>query len=169
MADEAEQSSAPSRHAGLRRRAAYFYGLIICGTVLAAEPEDIQPWLVGAFLVATMLVYWTAETFAHWVGARSSHARSLTRSERWESVTDGLPLVLAGILPAVVLFVEGAVGVATPTAVDGALLVIVVLLAVVGWMMSSKEPRFAPRRIGYASMTVVLGLVMIELKNAVHH
>lgn len=166
---EADQSLLPAWHAGSRRRAAYLYGLIICGTVLAAEPENITPWVVGAALVATMLVYWTAETFAHWVGARSAHARALTRSERWELITDGLPLVAAGLVPAVILILEGVAGIATPTAVTGALVVTTALLAVVGWMMSPTERPWSVRRIAYASTTVLLGLAMIELKNAVHH
>jgi len=162
-------ATATRRHTGSRRRAAYLYGLIISGTVLAAEPEDIRPWVVGLALLGTMLVYWTAETFAHWVGARSAHARALTRSERRETVTDGLPLVLAGLVPVMVLLLEGVAGVTTPTAVTVALVVTIALLAVVGWMISPNQPKLSRRRFAYASMTVLLGLAMIELKNAVHH
>lgn len=131
--EEPKPASGPEpRHGGPRRRAAYLYGLIICGTVLAAEPENIKAWLVGVALIATMVVYWTAETFAHWVGAQAAHGRGLTSAERWSTIADGFPLVLAGFVPAAVVFIEAVAGVATTRAVQIALLVTVALLAVVG-------------------------------------
>ena len=157
-------------HGGdLRRRAAFFYGLIVCGAVLAADPENIQAWLVGVALVGTVLVYWVAETYVHWVAALATNRRGLTAAERWRTAADGFPLVLACCIPAGVVFVESVAGVSTPTAVQVALLVNVVLLLVVGWLMSPASRPLAPHRFGYAILTGLLGVAMIGLKTLLHH
>src|SRR4051794_37546470 len=55
-------TDAASTHDGaVRRRAAYFYGLIVCGAVLAADPENVGLWVIGLALLGTVLVYWVAE------------------------------------------------------------------------------------------------------------
>src|SRR3954470_9927603 len=116
----------------VKRRAAYFYGLIVCGAVLAADPENVRLWVIGVALVSTVLVYWFAETYVHWVAARSTRRRNLTTAERWATISNGFPLVLACAVPAGVLLIEGVAGVSTPTAVQVALVVNVILLVGVG-------------------------------------
>jgi hypothetical protein len=165
----AGSGSSPGKGSSLRRRAAYFYGLIICGAVLAADPENIQLWIVGVALVGTVLVYWIAETYVHWVAARSANKRPLTKAERWETISDGFPLVLACAVPVLVVFIEAIAGVSTATAVQVALLVNVGLLVVVGWVMSPDDRPLAWRRFGYAIITGLLGVAMIGLKTLLHH
>jgi hypothetical protein len=160
--------TAPSHDGGLRRRAAYFYGLIVCGAVLAADPEDVRVWVLGVALVGTVLVYWVAETYVHWVAARSSHRRSLTRAESWATIADGFPLVLACAVPTVVLFIEAVAGISTPTAVQVALIVNVILLVGVGWRMNPSQRQLGWRRICYALATGLLGVAMIGLKTLLH-
>jgi hypothetical protein len=173
-ADEAPASATPpeaidGHGGGLRRRAAFFYGLIVCGAVLAADPENIQAWLVGVALVGTVVVYWIAETYVHWVAARAPKRRGLTAAERWKTVADGFPLVLACGIPAGVVFIEAVAGVPTATAVQVALLVNVALLVVVGWLMSPTGRPLSPNRFGYAIVTGLLGVAMIGLKTLLHH
>jgi hypothetical protein len=165
-----EAASSGGQDSSLRRRAAYFYGLIVCGAVLAADPENIRLWVVGVALIGTVLVYWIAETYVHWVAARSTRKRSLTSAERWETIADGFPLVLACGVPAVVVFVEAVAGVTTATAVQVALLVNVGLLVVVGWLMTPSDQKPVTwKRFGYAIVTGLLGVTMIGLKTMLHH
>jgi hypothetical protein len=152
----------------VRRRAAYFYGLVVCGAVLAADPETVRLWVVGLALVSTALVYWVAETYVNWCAERTAHRRGLTRPEGWAIVADGFPLVAACAIPAVVLFVEAVAGVSTPTAVDVALVITVLLLVYVGWQMSPGDHPLAARRLGYALVTGLIGLAMIGLKAMLH-
>jgi hypothetical protein len=79
------------------------------------------------------------------------------------------PLVLAGCAPAVVIFIEAIAGVATPAAVQVALVVNVALIAAVGWIMSPAERRVSPRRFAYAAGTALLGIALIGLKTLLHH
>ena len=60
-----------------RRRAANLYGLIISGAVLATAPDDIRLARVALLLFGTLLVYWAAETYVHWIA--TSRAMSVGR------------------------------------------------------------------------------------------
>jgi hypothetical protein len=152
----------------LRRRAAYFYGLIVSGAVLAADPDSVRLWVVGVALLGTVLVYWVAETYVHWVAARTTHQRALTGAERHEVVWDGFPLVAACLVPAIVLFVEAVFSVETAVAVRVALCANVVLLVGVGWRMAPAGVSAPMRRLVFATMTGVLGVLMIGLKTLLH-
>ena len=41
-----------------RRRAAYLYGLIISGAVLATAPDEFRLIRVGVLLLVTLCIYW---------------------------------------------------------------------------------------------------------------
>jgi hypothetical protein len=150
-----------------RRRAAYLYGLIVSGAVLAAAPDNVSIGLVAVALVGTVLVYWVAETYAHWAGARAIHRRRLSPGERRDMLLDGLPLVSACVVPVLVLLVEALLSVDPTTAVRIALWVNVVLLVAVGWRISPTEERPAVR-VAFAVMSGLLGLAMIGLKTLLH-
>lgn len=151
-----------------RRRASHLYGLIISGSVLAAAPVDFGLARVALAVVLTLGIYWAAESYAHWIAARTVHRRDLTRGERHEVLLDGLPLVAACLVPVGVLLVEAALGVSTSVGVDVALAVNAVLLLVVGWRMGRAGGLRGPRLAGSALLTGLLGAVMVALKHALH-
>jgi hypothetical protein len=145
-----------------RRRAAHLYGLIVCGSVLAAAPEKLGLVRIALAVTGTLLVYWAAETYAFWTAARMQH-------ERRHVVLDGLPLVAAGLVPVLVLLGEAILDVKTSTGVDVALVVNIALLIGVGWNLSSGIGLTGARRVGAALSTGLLGVAMIALKLTLLH
>ena len=163
---DAFSTSAPP--GALRRRSSYLYGLIISGAVLATAGQALRLAWVGAAVFGTLVIYWAAETYVHWMAARSVHGRDLTREERLRTVRDGWPLVTAGAIPVTVLFVEAGLGVENGLAIRVTLAVNAVLLFVVGWAMSRASGLRGVRLVLSAAASGVLGLGMIALKTTLH-
>lgn len=150
------------------QRSAYLYGLVITGSVLAAAPEDGGLVRIALLLGGTLLVYWCAETYAHLIAARTLARRPLRASERRAVAAEGLPIVTACAVPAVVLLAEALLQVPTSVAVDVALVVNLVLLLVVGWRMSTTGGMTGGRRLAATAIAGLLGVAMIGLKLSLH-
>ncbi|MDM7856293.1 hypothetical protein [Cellulomonas alba] len=151
-----------------RRRASHLYGLIISGSVLASAPTDLGLAHIALAVLATLVVYWSAETYAHWIAARTVHGRPLTRHEERVVVADGWPLVAASGAPVGVLLVEQLLGVEVSRGVTVALTVNLALLLIVGWRMSRAGGLHGWRHVGATLITGLLGVAMIGLKLALH-
>ncbi|WP_265523127.1 hypothetical protein [Oerskovia flava] len=165
-------SGSPLAHASLESfesRAAYLYGLIITGSVLAAAPEDLGILRVVGLLAGTLAVYWCAETYASMMAARARAGRPLTGSERRAVLLEGLPLVAACAVPVTVLFAEAVLRLEPSTAVDIALLVNLGLLGIAGWRMSTRSGMTGWRRVASTAFAGLLGAAMIALKLSLHH
>jgi hypothetical protein len=151
-----------------RRRASHLYGLIISGSVLASAPKDFGLVRIALAVLGTLVVYWSAETYAHWIASRTVHGRPLTPHEQRVVVADGWPLVAASGAPVGVLLLEQLLGVEVSRGVDIALTVNLVLLIVVGWRMSRAGGLTGWRHVGATLITGLLGIAMIALKLALH-
>lgn len=151
-----------------RRRSAHLYGLIVSGAVLATAPDDYRLFRIALVLVATLAVYWLAETYVHWIATRTIHKRDLTRAERMRIVKDGWPLMAACVVPVGVLLAEAVLQVETAVAVNVALVVNAVLLGLVGWNMGRAGGLRGRRLVASCAMTALLGVVMIVLKSTLH-
>ena len=152
-----------------RRRASHLYGLIISGSVLAAAPATFGLVRIALAVVGTLSVYWVAETYAHWIAARTVHGRDLTRPEQRAVLRDGLPLIAACAGPVAALLVEALLHVDASRGVDIALTVNVALLLVVGWRMSRSGGLRGVRLVLSTLVTGLLGMAMILLKLSLHH
>lgn len=152
----------------LKERAAYLYGLVITGSVLASAPADLGLVRVAALLGGTLLVYWCAESYAHLIAARSLARRPLHPDERRHVLSEGLPLIAACTAPVIVLLIEAVLRVPPGVAVDIALLVNLVLLLVVGWRMSTEGGLTGGRRLTATLAAGLLGAAMIGLKLLLH-
>lgn len=152
----------------LKERAAYLYGLVITGSVLASAPADLGLVRVALLLGGTLLVYWCAESYAHLIAARSLARRPLRPAERRHVLAEGLPLIAACTAPVVVLLIEAVLRVPPDVAVDVALVVNLGLLLVVGWRMSTDGGLTGRRRLGATATAGLLGVAMIGLKLALH-
>jgi hypothetical protein len=152
-----------------RRSAAHLYGLIVSGAVLASAPDDFRLVRVAVILLGTLCIYWAAETYVHWIAARTHLQRNLSRSERRGIVADGWPLVAASAVPLAVLAVEALLGVETKVALDVTLAVNAVLLFVIGWQMSRGSGLTGGRLLLSASGAGLLGVTLIALKTFMHH
>jgi hypothetical protein len=151
-----------------RRRSAHLYGLIVSGAVLATAPDDYRLARVAAALVATLAIYWIAETYVHWIAARTIRGRDLTRAERTRIIKDGWPLMATCIVPIVVLSAEALLQVETATAVRVALTINAVLLGLVGANMGRAGGLRGAALVASTFATGALGVVMIALKTSLH-
>jgi hypothetical protein len=151
-----------------RRRSAHLYGLIVSGAVLATAPESFRISRVAFMLVATLAVYWVAETYVHWIATRTIHGRDLTRSERMRIIKDGWPLMAACIVPVIVLLGEAVLQIETDVAIKIALMVNTLLLGAVGWNMGRAGGLRGARLVASSFVTALLGVVMVILKTTLH-
>ena len=151
-----------------RRRAAHLYGLIVSGAVLATASDEFRLSRIAVVLVVTLLVYWAAETYVHWIAARSVVQRHLTGAERRAIVRDGWPLVASCAVPVAFLLIEALLGVDTSVALDITLVVNLVLLMGVGWQMSRASGLNGFGLVASVGATGLLGAAMIVLKTFLH-
>ena len=144
------------------------YGLIVSGAVLATAPAEFRLVRVAVLLLCTLAIYWAAETFVHWIAARTIVERDLTRAERRRIVADGWPLMAACAVPLMFLGAEALLGVETEVALDVTLAVNAVLLFIVGWQMGTAGRLTGVRLALSAAATGLLGLALIALKTLMH-
>jgi hypothetical protein len=151
-----------------RRSAAHFYGLIISGAVLATAPNEFRLSRVAVILFGTLLIYYAAETYVHWLAARSVVRRDLTPAERRQILSDGWPLVTACAVPVLFLTLEAVLGVETSLALDLALVLNAALLFLVGWRMGRAEDLTGGKLALSVSAAGLLGVALIALKTLMH-
>jgi hypothetical protein len=165
----AQSSSDPERFVDAHRRsAAYLYGLVVSGAVLAAASASASLVGVAGALFGTLLIYWAAETYVHWMATRTVLRRSAPVRSRRRIVVDGWPLVSACTIPVVVLLAEAWLGVETLPAVRVALLVNAALLLLVGYAMSRAGGLTGWRLVVSVSAAGLLGLAVVGLKTLLH-
>ena len=152
----------------LRPRAAHLYGLIVSGAVLATASDELRLVRVAVILLSTLGIYWAAETYVHWIAARTHVRRDLTRAETRRIMADGWPLVAACAVPLMFLAAEALLGIETAVALNLTLAVNTVLLFVVGWQMGSAGGLTGVRLGLSAGVTGFLGLALIALKSLMH-
>ena len=152
----------------LRPQAAHLYGLIVSGAVLATASDEFRLSRVAVILLCTLGIYWAAETYVHWIAARTHVQRDLTRAETRRIVADGWPLVAACTVPLMFLAAEALLGIETAVALDVTLAVNAVLLFVVGWQMGTAGGLKGVRLALSAGVTGFLGLALIVLKTLMH-
>jgi hypothetical protein len=151
-----------------RRRAAHLYGLIVSGAVLATAPDDFRLVRVAVLLLGTLCIYWAAETYVHWMAARTVLQRDLRPAERRAVVRDGWPLVAACGVPLFLLCLEALVGMQTKTALDLTLAVNAALLFALGWQMGRASGLRGSRLVIASASAGLLGILMIVLKTQLH-
>ena len=151
-----------------RRRGAHLYGLIITGAVLATASDSYRIGRVALMLLATLAVYWAAETYAHWNVTRAHRGRPLNRAERRMIMYDGWPMVAASGVSLLCLALEAVVGVETSVAIRITLAVNAVVLFVTGWQLG-KDAGLTGRRLVFDSaLAGLLGVSLIAFKSLLH-
>ena len=123
---------------------------------------------MAVLLLGTLCIYWAAETYVHWIAARTVLKRGLHPGEIRAVVRDGWPLVAACAVPLVLLCLEALVGMETKKALDLTLAVNAALLFVLGWQMGRSSGLTGARRLGAAVSAGLLGILMIVLKTQLH-
>lgn len=154
--------------ASRRGRAAYLYGLIVSGAVLATAPNEFSLARVGLMLLGTLAIYYGAETYVHWMATRTLVHRDLVRAERGQILRDGWPLFTACAMPLLFLTVEAVLGVETSRALDLALILNALLMFAVGWRMGKDGGLKGLRFVLSVAAAGFLGVALVVLKTLGH-
>ncbi|HEX5920009.1 MAG TPA: hypothetical protein VFY76_19265 [Nocardioides sp.] len=168
MFGETKAGHSEGAEVSIRRRTSYIYGLIVGGAVLATVPNDFRLVRVAIVLFVTLVVYWAAETYVHWITVRTLAGRALTRAELREIAWEGWPLVTACGVPVAFLAAEALFQVETALAVDLALVLNAMALFVVGWRMGRSGQLTGLSLFMSAAVAGLLGVAMIVLKISLH-
>jgi hypothetical protein len=147
------------------------YGTIVVMAVVAAgsRGDDTNPWRLGAFVTATVLVLWAAHVYAHALSDSLAAGRragwvDLRRLARREA---SIPLAAVAPVGALAL---GALGVIREqSAIRLALGIGVATLAVQGVRYARVERLGRAATLVAVTINVTLGLVIVALEVALAH
>jgi hypothetical protein len=160
----------PSVRARLAEEAATadaIYGIIVSSAVMASVHGQGVLQLALATLF-TLLIYWTAERFAHVMAQRIVHAPRLGWQELRRELGEGWELVTASFIPLAVLVGSRMLGATVSGAVNAALLCSTALLAAAGWRVGQEADLSLPSRLLSAAIGGAFGGAMIALKTLLH-
>ncbi len=152
-----------------RRRASALYGLIIGGSVLAATTADLRLGFVVVSVLATLAVYWIAETYVHVMTERQMVHHEVDRATVRVIAADGLPLITVSLVPLAVLLVADVMGLSTDRAADVALAANTALLLFGGYRIGRDAGLTGWRLVLSAMLTGLLGLAIVGLKLGLAH
>jgi hypothetical protein len=152
-----------------RTKASALYGLIIAGAVLATAGPEARLAFVAVSLVATLTVYWVAETYVHVMAERQAEHHELSRAQMGAIARDGLPLITVSAIPLAILLAGAVLGIETALAEDLALYANTILLLIGGYRMSRDAGVTGGRLVVSTMISGLLGLAMVGLKIVLNH
>jgi hypothetical protein len=145
------------------------YGTIVVAGLLAATGADDDPeiWSTALWVVATVVVFWLAHswalTTAHRVFGLADGRRELRRS-----LTRHWPLVQSAFPPVIVMLLASALGASDETAILVAACSCIVLLGAWGIVVGRQERRSLAGVVVTAAGSAFLGALMVLLKVVIH-
>ncbi|HEU4319673.1 MAG TPA: hypothetical protein VFS66_06290 [Acidimicrobiia bacterium] len=159
-----------SRPRMAQRVSAASYGtVLIIAALLVIKAEDVSSGWGWELVTGVGVATWVAHLFAEVLGNHVSSAAAHEGHEVREAAVDGLPILLAAVLPAVALGM-GSLGVLDPRqslwiAVIAALVQLVGLGAFVGAVLPAEESS----TWRYAAITGAVGVGVVILLVALGH
>lgn len=145
------------------------YGTVLTiAAVILVDSEDVATGFGWELIVGVGVATWLAHLYAEVLGNQVRSIGALHRHELREAMTDGLPILLASVLPAVALGL-GRVGILAPrqalwTAVALALAQLVAVGALVGVVSEQRTNSWR-----YAAVASVFGVAVVLLIVALGH
>lgn len=97
-------SSLPVERMRLRLAAFVYGGILVLGAVAVATGETIASGHAAIVVAATTVTTYLAHIVAHMVGEQVGRAPGAEREHVARGVRDSLPILFAGIVPIIVLF-----------------------------------------------------------------
>lgn len=157
----------PSGRTPGKRRAAGIYGAIVTAAILDTGGGRLPTEALVIAVLVTLLVYWVAEEYAELLGEQVAGGRLPTWPYIREVLAETWPMVSASYLPLLALVIARLAGASALTAANAGLAVALVVLAWYGWSAARASQLRGRQLWGTTSVAVVLGLVMIALKDLV--
>jgi hypothetical protein len=153
---------------------AAIYGSLLAASVVVGAAVgrhgryELPPVRLAALIVVTGVVFWLAHAYARLVGDRLQRV-AFSAAEIRVVVREEWPLLEAALRPAAAAVVFGLLGASDAAAAWAALTV--AIAGQVGWATVATVRAGASRRLVVLSAVVnlVLGLLIVALKVALHH
>ena len=143
------------------------YGIIVSSAVMASAHGQSVARLAVATL-STLVIYWTAERYAHLMARRIADAHALTWSTFVRELHHGWELVTASFLPLGVLLASRLLGASVSGAVLAGLLCATALLSAAGWQVGREADLGPGPRLLSAACGGAVGAMMVLLKTLLH-
>lgn len=154
------------RSAG-RRRAVGIYGTIVTAAILAAAGDQLSVPDLVISVVVTLSVYWVAEEYAEILGEQLADGRLPS----WRYIRAALaatwPMVGATFAPLLFLVAAWLLGASASDAANAGLVAAVLELVFYSWAAGRAAQLKGRQQLAVTSTAVVLGLMMIVLKDVV--
>jgi hypothetical protein len=151
-----------------RVSAASYGTVLIIASLLVVESDDVESGFGWELVVGVGVATWLAHLYAEVLGNHVRNAAATQSHEVRKAMTDGLPILLAAVLPAVALGL-GSIGVVEPRlalwiAVGVAIVQLVGIGAFVGVVAEQTSSTWR-----YAAIAMGFGLVVVALLVALGH
>ncbi|WP_127503904.1 hypothetical protein [Actinoplanes solisilvae] len=174
MARTGDVDATGTTEAGAPHYSGAVYGSLLAASVVVGAASgghgelEFRPIKLAALLVVTGSVFWLTHAYAALAGERLRHRAPDPREIR-HVLRHEWPLLQAALPPAVAAVVLGLLGASDTAAAWAAL--IVAIVAQVGWATVTTVRAGATTRLVALTVLVnlVLGLIIVLLKSALHH
>jgi hypothetical protein len=158
------------RHRLAERATAASYGTVLVLASLAViEPAHVGSGLGWELVTGVGASTWVAHLYAEVVGDHLRHTVAPRRREVTRAMRDGLPILLATVVPAVILGLGRLDVLGDRLALWGAVAVAVAQLAGVGGFVGLVASGHSDRPWRYAGITAAFGVTVVVVKVLLGH
>jgi hypothetical protein len=153
----------------LRNPAAFIYGMIVLGTLLAAESakRETFPRTVAAVVIATLL-YWLVHGYAQLTAQQLRERRPIELSHLGEALRDELGVVLGAAPPLFALLFSWLAGASLNAAVAAAIWTDVGMIVLIELAAGIRADQRGRKLLEQALLGGSLGVLVIVLRLLLH-
>ena len=159
----------PRERLAERLTAASYGTILVLAALPLIHPDDVSSGLGWELVTGIGVATWVAHLYAEMVGDHVRHSSMLDRREITIAMTDGLPILLAAVPPAVMLLLGRLEVLDERAALWLAVAVAFVQLVAVGVFVGSAVASRGARAWSFAAVTVAIGVVIVGIKLAIGH
>lgn len=149
--------------------AAFIYGMIMIGTLLAAESvrQETYARTVGAIAIATLL-YWLVHGYAEFTARRLRESTPLELSELVRAMAEQFALVLGAVPPLLALAVSWIAGASLGTAVSAAVWADVGMILIIEVLAGVRAEQRGRDLVVQTVLGAILGMLIVVLRLVLH-
>jgi hypothetical protein len=152
------------------RLSAACYGTILVLAALAViDVDDVSSGLGWELATGVGVATWVAHLYAELVGDHVRHGAALDRSEITRAATDGSPILLAAVLPAIMLLLGRLEVLDQRLALWASIVIAVIQLVGIGALVGSVVSIRGLNAWTYAAATAAIGIGVATFKLVLGH
>jgi hypothetical protein len=159
----------PSDRLAERVTAAAYGTVLVLSSLALLKSDNVSSGLGWELVTGIGLATWAAHLFAEVVGDHVRKGAAVDRKELTHAVVDGVPILLATVPPAVILFLGRLDVLDASVALWIALIVAMLQLVGVGALAGAAVSTTRRGPWAYAAVTAIFGLAVVTIKVALTH